>query len=81
MQVELIQNPAWPKANPACSLHVPELPFVFILAMASPPLPSYIHGMYQKSTLALIELEVLAVPSGPEVLDTLLLKVSRLKIM
>lgn len=57
-----------------CSLHVPRLPLVFILSLSSLSSPSYLHIAYPRSTLALLRVRNFVVPSGPKVLEEVLLK-------
>jgi origin recognition complex subunit 3 len=57
------------------SLHVPRIPLVFILSLSSPSSPSYLHIAYSRSTLALLRIRNFVVPSGPKVLEEVLLKV------
>lgn len=57
------------------SLHIPQLPFVFILALSSPPEPSYLHSTYPRATLALLKIHKITVTSQVEVVEQLLSKV------
>ncbi|KAJ7126547.1 origin recognition complex subunit 3 N-terminus-domain-containing protein [Mycena crocata] len=57
-----------------CSLHVSRLPLTFILSLSTPSPASYLQASLTRSTLALIRLYHFAVPSGPEVLDLVLVK-------
>ncbi|KZT28224.1 hypothetical protein NEOLEDRAFT_1175977 [Neolentinus lepideus HHB14362 ss-1] len=47
-----------------CSLTLPELPFVFILSLSSPPTPSYLHAIYPRDTLALLRVKKTVAPHG-----------------
>ncbi|KAI0753293.1 origin recognition complex subunit 3 N-terminus-domain-containing protein [Daedaleopsis nitida] len=47
-----------------CSLHVSNLPIVFVLIMASPPAPSFLHSAYPRSTLALLRVHQVVAPTG-----------------
>ncbi|TFK53049.1 hypothetical protein OE88DRAFT_1677789 [Heliocybe sulcata] len=47
-----------------CSLHVPELPFVFIFSLSSQPSPSYLHATYPRDTLALLRVRRVVAPHG-----------------
>ncbi|KAF8893016.1 origin recognition complex subunit 3 N-terminus-domain-containing protein [Infundibulicybe gibba] len=55
-----------------CSLHIDFLPFVFILSHLSPPSPSYIHQNYPRSTLTLLDIHNIAVPSSFTLLEDIL---------
>ena len=57
------------------SLYVSRLPLVFILYLSSPSSPSYLHNTYSRSTLALLRIRTFVAPSGPQVLEEILLKV------
>ena len=46
------------------SMHIPQLPLVFLLVMNSPPSPSFIHTVYPRSTLALLRVHQVASPAG-----------------
>lgn len=69
------------------SLYIPQLPLVFVLALSSPPEPSYLHSAYQRATLALLRIHKITVTSQVEVVEQLLSKVCpvprifRLKLM
>ncbi|KAI0032078.1 origin recognition complex subunit 3 N-terminus-domain-containing protein, partial [Vararia minispora EC-137] len=56
-----------------CSAHVPEIPLVFVLVLSSPPMPSFIHQAYRRSTLALLRLQIVSLPRGPSVLQHIIL--------
>ncbi|KLO06741.1 hypothetical protein SCHPADRAFT_882487 [Schizopora paradoxa] len=58
-----------------CSLHIPRLPLVFVLALSSPKQPSYLHAVYPRTTLALLQLKRIASSVGSDPLQALLLKV------
>ncbi|KAI8995456.1 hypothetical protein BD414DRAFT_410622 [Trametes punicea] len=45
-------------------MHVPRLPLVFVLLMGSPPVPSYLHTVYPRSTLALLRVHFVVASSG-----------------
>ncbi|KAL5478416.1 ORC3 [Sanghuangporus weigelae] len=55
-----------------CRLHVPRLPFVFILGLATPPTPSYLHAAFPRRTLALLRLTRVEVAGGMDVLKHVL---------
>ncbi|KAJ7633699.1 origin recognition complex subunit 3 N-terminus-domain-containing protein [Mycena rosella] len=57
-----------------CSLHVARLPLTFILSLSTPSPSSYLQASLTRSTLSLLRIYHFAVPSGPDVLDTVLLK-------
>ncbi|KIY49747.1 hypothetical protein FISHEDRAFT_40796, partial [Fistulina hepatica ATCC 64428] len=57
-----------------CSLHIHELPLVFILALASPPAPSFIHMAYPRATLALLRVSTAIVPAGQEMFESIVYK-------
>ena len=57
------------------SLYIPRLPLVFVLALSSPPEPSYLHSAYQRATLALLQIHKITVTSQVEVVEQLLSKV------
>ncbi|KAJ7451069.1 origin recognition complex subunit 3 N-terminus-domain-containing protein [Mycena latifolia] len=57
-----------------CSLHVSRLSLAFILSLSTPSPSSYLQASLARSTLVLLRVYHYAVPSGPEVLDTVLLK-------
>ncbi|KAI0718567.1 hypothetical protein C8T65DRAFT_570595 [Cerioporus squamosus] len=46
------------------TMHVPHLPLVFVLVMASPPTPSYLHAAYPRSTLAVLRVQQVLAPTG-----------------
>ncbi|EIW58150.1 uncharacterized protein TRAVEDRAFT_71854 [Trametes versicolor FP-101664 SS1] len=50
------------------------LPLVFILLMASPPVPSHLHAVYPRSTLALLRIHPITVSSGVAAIKDALLK-------
>ncbi|EIM87468.1 uncharacterized protein STEHIDRAFT_55712, partial [Stereum hirsutum FP-91666 SS1] len=54
-----------------CSLHVPEVPLLFLLSLSSPPAPSYLHTTYPRSMLSLMRLQIFSLPSGIEILEKL----------
>ncbi|RPD53750.1 hypothetical protein L226DRAFT_469917 [Lentinus tigrinus ALCF2SS1-7] len=45
-------------------MHIPYLPLVFVLGMASPPTPPYLHSAYPRSTLALLRVQQVLAPTG-----------------
>lgn len=53
------------------SLHVPEVPLLFLLSLSSPPAPSYLHTTYPRSMLSLMRLQIFSLPSGIEILEKL----------
>ncbi|EED84139.1 predicted protein [Postia placenta Mad-698-R] len=55
-------------------LHIPELPLVYILAMSSPPSPSFLHTTYSRSTLALLSIHKFSAPLNVELIDELVEK-------
>jgi origin recognition complex subunit 3 len=57
------------------SLHIPQLPLIFVLALSSPPEPSYLHSAYPRATLALLRIHGITVTSQLEVIEQLLSKV------
>ncbi|KAH9847296.1 hypothetical protein C2E23DRAFT_849159 [Lenzites betulinus] len=57
-----------------CSMHIPHLPLVFVILMASPPVPSYLHSAYPRSTLALLRVQPIVVSSGPTMVKDVLTK-------
>lgn len=59
------------------SLHIPCLPLVFILALASPPSPSYIRATYPHSMLALLRVRDCPFPLAEKSLHDILLEVDQ----
>ncbi|KAG1803874.1 origin recognition complex subunit 3 N-terminus-domain-containing protein [Suillus plorans] len=57
-----------------CSSHIPCLPLVFILALASPPSPSYIRATYPHSMLALLRVRDCPFPLAEKSLHDILLE-------
>ena len=57
------------------SLYIPQLPLVFVLALSSPPEPSYLHSAYQRTTLALLRIHKIAATSQVDIVEQLLSKV------
>ncbi|OAX35042.1 hypothetical protein K503DRAFT_697611, partial [Rhizopogon vinicolor AM-OR11-026] len=57
-----------------CSSYIPRLPLVFILALSSPPSPSYIHATYPQSTLALLRMRDCPFPPAEQSMHSILLK-------
>ncbi|KAI0336000.1 hypothetical protein GY45DRAFT_1316025 [Cubamyces sp. BRFM 1775] len=57
-----------------CSMHVPQLPLVFVLLMASPPAPSFLHSAYPRSTLALLRVHPVVASSGVAMIKEVLNK-------
>ncbi|KAI6022101.1 origin recognition complex subunit 3 N-terminus-domain-containing protein [Pisolithus marmoratus] len=57
-----------------CSLAIPRLPLVFVLLLASPPSPSYIHMTYPRRTLSLLQIRTYVFPGSNDVLHEILLK-------
>ncbi|KAI5121909.1 hypothetical protein M0805_000238 [Coniferiporia weirii] len=58
-----------------CSLHIPDLPLVFILGLSTPPPLSYLHAVYPRTTLTLLRLTRVEVQGGMEVLERVLLDI------
>ncbi|VDB83183.1 unnamed protein product [Peniophora sp. CBMAI 1063] len=56
-----------------CSTLIPDLPLIFVLALASPPAPSFIHATYRRATLSLLQLQTTSLPSGTNLLERVLL--------
>lgn len=58
-------------------MHVPRLPLVFVLSLSAPPppSPSYLHLMYPRSTLALLRVQNVTVPSGMRMLEEIIRRV------
>ena len=75
MQVRLREQPFEATADVASSMHIPNLPLVFVLVMASPPTPSYLHSAYPRSTLALLTVQQVLAPTGPATIKGILTKV------
>ncbi|KAG2347282.1 hypothetical protein BDR05DRAFT_981335 [Suillus weaverae] len=57
-----------------CSSHIPRLPLVFILALASPPSPSYIRATYPHTMLALLRVRDYPFPLAEKSLHNILLE-------
>ncbi|KAI0080397.1 hypothetical protein K474DRAFT_1769394 [Panus rudis PR-1116 ss-1] len=57
-----------------CSQQIPRLPLVFLLELASPASPSYMHSAFTRSTLALLRLHTVVAPSGPDVVKEIITK-------
>ncbi|KAG2040662.1 origin recognition complex subunit 3 N-terminus-domain-containing protein [Suillus americanus] len=57
-----------------CSSYIPRLPLVFILALASPPSPSYIRATYPHSMLALLRVRDCPFPLAEKSLHDILLE-------
>ncbi|KAI6130863.1 origin recognition complex subunit 3 N-terminus-domain-containing protein [Pisolithus thermaeus] len=57
-----------------CSLAIPRLPLVFVLLLASPPSPSYIHMTYPRRILSLLQVRTCVFPWSNDVLHEILLK-------
>ncbi|KAH9898592.1 hypothetical protein C8Q73DRAFT_641438 [Cubamyces lactineus] len=55
-------------------MHVPQLPLVFVLLMASPPVPSFLHSAYSRSTLALLRVHPVVASSGVAMVKEVLTK-------
>ncbi|KAK0194515.1 origin recognition complex subunit 3 N-terminus-domain-containing protein [Armillaria mellea] len=55
-----------------CSLHIPQLPLVFIVALSSAQSPSYLHVTYPRSTLAVLRIRQFHTPSGLHILEEIL---------
>ncbi|KAJ6614874.1 origin recognition complex subunit 3 N-terminus-domain-containing protein [Mycena sp. CBHHK59/15] len=57
-----------------CSLQASRLPLTFILSLSSPSPAAYLRASFTRATLALLRVYHFPVPSGPDVLDTVLFK-------
>ncbi|KAG0706584.1 origin recognition complex subunit 3 N-terminus-domain-containing protein [Suillus ampliporus] len=57
-----------------CSSYIPRLPLVFILALSSPPSPSYIRATYPHSMLALLRVRDCPFPPAEQSLHNILLE-------
>ncbi|KAG1740495.1 origin recognition complex subunit 3 N-terminus-domain-containing protein [Suillus paluster] len=57
-----------------CSSYIPRLPLVFILALSSPPSPSYIHATYPRSMLSLLRVRNCPFPPVEQSLHDILLE-------
>ncbi|KIK19809.1 hypothetical protein PISMIDRAFT_42720, partial [Pisolithus microcarpus 441] len=57
-----------------CSIAIPRLPFVFVLLLASPLSPSYIHTSYPWRILSLLQIRTCVFPWSIDVLHGILLK-------
>ena len=57
------------------SLCIPQLPLIFVLALSSPPEPSYLHNAYPRATLALLRVHRITVTSQVDVVEQLFVKV------
>ncbi|KAG7442905.1 uncharacterized protein BT62DRAFT_988551 [Guyanagaster necrorhizus] len=55
-----------------CSLHIPQLPLVFVMALSSAQSPSYLHVTYPRSTLAVLRIRQFHVPFGLHALEEML---------
>ncbi|EED85273.1 predicted protein [Postia placenta Mad-698-R] len=64
----------WTPGTDHLCLHIPELPLVYILAMSSPPSPSFLHTTYSRSTLALLSIHKFSAPLNVELIDELVEK-------
>ena len=67
--------PPHPTLTIGPSLYIPQLPFVFVLALSSPTEPSYLHSAYPRATIALLRIHKITVTSQVEVIEQLLSKV------
>lgn len=56
------------------SLHIPTLPFVFVLEHSWPS-PTYLHAAYTRATLSLLRISAPNIPNTQHVMDDILLKV------
>ncbi|KAJ3507772.1 hypothetical protein NMY22_g16828 [Coprinellus aureogranulatus] len=54
-----------------CSRQLPKLPLSFILSLST-PLPTYLHMVYPRATLAHLRIRDVAIPSGMAVLNEIL---------
>lgn len=60
------------------SLHIPALPVVFVLSFSSPQsASSYLRATFTRATLCLLSVSSFIFPSGVDLLEELLLKVSK----
>ncbi|KAJ6576468.1 origin recognition complex subunit 3 N-terminus-domain-containing protein [Mycena vulgaris] len=57
-----------------CSLRAARLPLTLVFALSTPAPAAYLHAALPRATLALLCVSHFAVPAGPAVLDTILLK-------
>ncbi|KAF7359177.1 Origin recognition complex subunit 3-like [Mycena sanguinolenta] len=57
-----------------CSLQVERLPLTFMLSLSTPSSASYLQASFPRSTLTLLRVYHFVVPSGREVLHTLIFK-------
>ncbi|KAJ7174343.1 origin recognition complex subunit 3 N-terminus-domain-containing protein [Mycena filopes] len=57
-----------------CSLQISRLPLTFMMSFSTPSPPAYLQAALTRATLALLRVYHFSVPSGSEVLNTLLLK-------
>ncbi|KAK0469029.1 origin recognition complex subunit 3 N-terminus-domain-containing protein [Desarmillaria tabescens] len=55
-----------------CSLQIPQLPLIFIVALSSAQSPSYLHVTYPRSTLAVLRIRQFHVPFGLHILEEIL---------
>ena len=74
MQVRLFFNSPFSSVDPAGSMHVSQIPIVFLLSLSS-PFPEYLQITYPRSTLALLRVRNFNVPSGIGIVQEILLKV------
>ncbi|RXW15562.1 hypothetical protein EST38_g10288 [Candolleomyces aberdarensis] len=56
-----------------CSQQLPELRLSFILSLST-PLPTYLHIVYPRATLACLRIRTVAIPNGLSVLNDILLQ-------
>lgn len=64
----------FPRNDWFCSGHVMQLPIVFLLAMSSPS-STFLNDTYSRETIALLRVRTFTAPSGPPILQEILLKV------
>ncbi|KAJ4477141.1 origin recognition complex subunit 3 N-terminus-domain-containing protein, partial [Lentinula aciculospora] len=61
-----------------CSQHVASLPLILVLSLSSPQSPhsphSYLHVTYPRSTLKLLRIQSVVAPSGPRILEDIVIK-------
>ncbi|KAJ3734272.1 origin recognition complex subunit 3 N-terminus-domain-containing protein, partial [Lentinula guzmanii] len=61
-----------------CSQHVPALPLILLISLSSPQSPSsphsYLHVTYPLATLKLLRIQSVVVPSGPKILEEVVIK-------
>ncbi|KAI0364702.1 hypothetical protein BV20DRAFT_1039250 [Pilatotrama ljubarskyi] len=68
-----------PRTHIRASLHVPQLPLVFVLLMASPAVPSYLRSAYPRSTLALLRVHTIVASGESAAVKDVLTKLTYMK--